>query len=570
MHPIQTSDDAEPRTTNDSPNGLTRRRFLRDLAAGSAAAVGGAAALSAGSAVAQAGGSSTTLRAAQDAEVTIQTSVAPGSFFGPMPDAEQQKDPQMKAYGETLQGWLDANPGVKLETVSVDVWDQQTLLTSITGGTAPANYPGPVLGGWDLAPTRSAFVQGLAANLTALMEQFTIRERINPTAAGLWDQYALDGVQYSVPGDIMFSGTGMFYRRDLFQAAGLEEPKPGWTWADVRTLAKPLTKGNVKGVGLELWAIGLPLNAEGFDLLTQLPDPETDWHWRWDYMAQADQWASIVQGYRDMVFTDKTVLADITFDMPQINDAFIQGTVAMAPLNSGSMNVTGPGMPELAKSLNTSIDEVVGFVAMPIGSTGAFGGSQPSITPSCFSPDLDETALEKAVDLYTYFWYREGYQVWRKAVYDLTQDLAPTYNAYAPVNGITQIEGVPGSVEDVWPKNFLASARVMNDIPLLPTEGLYIPAEANPGPTGTAWDDTQSRWAFEPGQLDLRADLQSLQGNRNAEAAGFASSVSAEEFVTAAKAYYDAHATFWQEHAPDFYSQTFKPWYDVNVTPVLG
>lgn len=564
-------------TTNDAGKAprpaLSRRQLLRALAVGTA---GGAVLATGGQpAVAAAAPPAGRPSALHARDVTLLTTSEAGSPFGPMPDqATQDADPSAKAYAEVLQTWLDANPGVTLEAISTNAWDQEVLLAAVAGGTAPALYPAPVLGGWNLATSRSAFAQGLAADITPLVERFEVRQRINPVAAKLWDRWRIDDKTFSVPGDILFSGTGMFYRIDLLRAAGLEEPPPGWTWVDVRRMAKALTTPEVKGVALPLWAVGLRLNSEAFDLLTQIPAPDEAWHWRYDFSSRADRWTALLEDFRGMVFEDQTVSSDITYDMPQNMEAFIGGTAAMAPLNSATMGVSpgleGTSITEMPKRYGKQMDELVGFVALPVGETGVFGGSQPSITPVAFNPDLDAAALEKAVDLYTHFWYRDGYTAWKQATWRIGQDPTQVYHTNSPVNGLTQIEGVPVSVDDVWPAKFLAGARAMDQIPLVPDPGEFLPAEENAGPTRTAWQDAESRWSFEPGELDLRADLADVEGSLNAEVAGLASSVSRDEFVAAAREYYAAHDAFWAQHAPAFHEQTYRPWYDEKVAPILG
>jgi multiple sugar transport system substrate-binding protein len=54
---------------------------------------------------------------------------------------------------------------------------------------------------------------------------------------------SVDGEQISVPSD-GFSNL-LFYRKDLFQAAGLAEPK---TYADIQSAAKELKKGKTAGI----------------------------------------------------------------------------------------------------------------------------------------------------------------------------------------------------------------------------------------------------------------------------------------------------------------------------------
>ena len=78
----------------------------------------------------------------------------------------QAADPGMKAYAEAVQPWLDENPGVKLEQITFDVYDQQALLVAISGGTAPSFYPADVLGEWDEELVLASEKSGLAADVT--------------------------------------------------------------------------------------------------------------------------------------------------------------------------------------------------------------------------------------------------------------------------------------------------------------------------------------------------------------------------------------------------------------------
>lgn len=43
----------------------------------------------------------------------------------------------------------------------------------------------------------------------------------------------------------------VYYNVDLFQKAGVELPAAGWTWDDFRAAGEALTKGDVRGIGLE-------------------------------------------------------------------------------------------------------------------------------------------------------------------------------------------------------------------------------------------------------------------------------------------------------------------------------
>lgn len=557
--------------------GLTRRRLIQGLAAGGAVA-GSGGLRTVPNARAQEGSATPAgeqipitppaLRVAGDVDVTLR--LAPETF---PTEEEQAADPRRRADAETLRLWMDANPGVRFEDITLDTstGEQQALVTAIAGGSAPSWYGGWVLGG-TVGELSTAFKQGLIADITPLVEQSGVTERLSETARNLWRPWVADGQIYSLPWDYVFAGSGIYFRRDLIAEAGLEEPKPGWTWDDLRALAKGLTTERRKGIGLPNWAMGLALNAEAADLMTQIPAPQEDWHWRYDYQSRIDTWVETIATLRGMIFDDQSVFSDITLSWVG-SDGMVQDTQAMVLLHSGEMNLPRPGATGLASMeevFDTPIDDLLGFVALPVGKTGFFGASQPSVSLKLFDPNLDEDALAKVVDLHVFLNIADGWTYKRELTWNLTGDPVQVYDQYSPVNGITQIPGVPASAEDVWPKRFLASVREMEQIPIVPTEGEFIPAEESAGPTGTAWTDAQSRWMYEPGDLDLAADLEELESLRNAEAAGFESSVADDAFVAGARAYYEAHSRFWQEHAPEFHSAVFQPWYEAQILPALG
>src|SRR5829696_10387489 len=163
---------------NSSRAGMTRRDVLRALAAGSTALAGAPL-------LASFGIDDTAIVAAraraigQAVDVTLVT-VSDVPYPG-IPTAEEQAaDPSLKAYAEAVQPWMDENPGVKLEQIEFDVYDQQALLVAISGGTAPSFYPAEVLASWNEELVLAAEKSGLAADVTDQVARTTSR-RSSPT-----------------------------------------------------------------------------------------------------------------------------------------------------------------------------------------------------------------------------------------------------------------------------------------------------------------------------------------------------------------------------------------------------
>ncbi|MEQ7124109.1 hypothetical protein ABN034_06250 [Actinopolymorpha sp. B11F2] len=362
------------------------------------------------------------------------------------------------------------------------------------------------------------------------------------------------------------------YRADLIKEQGLKEPTPDWTWGDVRELARGLTTDKRKGIGLQSWGLGMRMAADGMGMFTEIPAPETSWNWRWDYTTNADTWAPLVEGVRGMIFEDKSVLADVTLNDPDIWNAFIGGTAAMHNnsmvffTNSPDEDTTNVVM---EKRFDKPLEELVGWMTQPIGTNGRIGTTQGQTDLLSYSPDLDEDALDAAVNLHTYM-SGDGYILQKKAIFDQTKDPRRIYD-WANVTPIFAgiVEALPSSPDEARGTKFMDAVRHATQIPLVPQTSLYFPAEENSGPTTTAYDDATQKW-YSEAKVDIRADLRNLEQTRNKQAADFTSSAADEEFVAAAQKYYGDHATYWEKNAPGFYQNVFKGWYDQTVAPALG
>ena len=68
----------------------------------------------------------------------------------------------------------------------------------------------------------------------------------------------------------------VYYNRDLFKAANLEEPPDEWSWGEMIEAAKTLTKGEVHGLGVEPSLIRLApfVWSNGGEVVDDLENPE--------------------------------------------------------------------------------------------------------------------------------------------------------------------------------------------------------------------------------------------------------------------------------------------------------
>jgi len=120
----------------------------------------------------------------------------------------------------------DANPDITVEVTTLPYADYGTALqTDLAAGTESDVFD------IEFANYAQYQANGVLAPI----------EVANPDAyrQSLLEAYATDGTQYALPSS--FSDVVLYYNKDLFDAAGLEYPTNGWTWADEKSAAEALT-----------------------------------------------------------------------------------------------------------------------------------------------------------------------------------------------------------------------------------------------------------------------------------------------------------------------------------------
>ena len=546
-----------------SQRALSRRDFLRLVSVGGtglalvACVPGGAP--SAGNGGASASGS-TTLQTGGWPIYAPYEEVAPGTFE--------------EAYMAALDPWLQEHPDVTLETIEVNIWDGDSLRTAIGGGIAPAWYPPGPVGNWNTRGYYSAFSQDMYADLTDLAAKYNLEDNLSEAAlAGAKDWKMGDRV-FAIPVELV-PGNGFFFRRDHLAEAGLEPPPTtGWSWPEFREYARLLTTDEHKGLVTQRWGIGWILGTSGMGfegLLSYYPTPENSWPWRWDFTTNADTWVERIELYRAMMFEDESILSDITYVDGPVRDAFGQGQASMVTIHGGFFT-TSEFQPLKEMTGLESMDEIIGFAAHPDGVAGMFGATQPLIAGISLSPDLSEQEMDLAYQLLTYLELGDGFVREKQTIWESTSDASLVYEKPWPfVNSIGSgaVPGVSATPADALGPRYVDAIEQVLTIPVTPSLANYLPPEENPAPTNEAWEDKMSRWSYEAGNIDIYADLQELENILNQQAQGFTSSISTEEFVEGMRGYYEEWDSFLEQHAPDFRTEYFLPFYDEKIAPAL-
>jgi multiple sugar transport system substrate-binding protein len=149
---------------------------------------------------------------------------------------------------ETFQGFLnqfhELHPNIKVEPANVPAEQAQDVLTTqIAGGTAPDTVY--MDGGWvsDFA-SRSALtnLEDYIAKSTAVVKDDYVQ--------AFRDAVVVEDSFYGLPID--GETTGLFYRTDLFEAAGIEQPPT--TWDEFRSVAEKLTQPDKNQYGFAIFS----------------------------------------------------------------------------------------------------------------------------------------------------------------------------------------------------------------------------------------------------------------------------------------------------------------------------
>lgn len=547
---------------------LTRRQLLRAAAIGSVTIAGGAT-------LAACGGSSS--KGPTTVNVTFLTNGWPGDA---MPTAAQQKaDINTKAYADSLSKWLKQNPGVKIKHTDTTIWSQQVVTQAIAAGTAPTWFQGNVLGSYQNPLVRSAFAKGLAADLTDLVASTGLESQLTDFYRPILQSWKVNGRYYGTPGGYGV-GDGMYYRRDLIQAAGLQEPTPNWTWADFRNLAKALTTSKMKGAALQsyvfdqsLFASGLNSGATNFGQLGLVPKPSQGWPWVYNLAPWESQYEEIINNWREMYFTDKSITSQSSTGDNDVAQAFARGDVAMMANNTGFFTrpVSDPTSAiNISQKLGKPFDEVVGWISHPKGSLGSFGATQAGSAVASIDPHFNRNppALAKAFDFAVQMLVGQSLVDQRQEIYKATNDLKEVFLEVPPMSKLQVTYGIKGTAEEAWGSATMNAVNAAASIPQLPDPSVYFPAEKNAGPTGDAWNDANSGLAYT--QDGIAGILTKLQTVQNQQFSSLSSSTSPSDFLAAAKKFFADLDTFWAKNAPDFSAQQFHPWYQQTILPALG
>lgn len=168
---------------------------------------------------------------------------SPQSTDGPVTISFAAWDYERAIYEPLAQKFTAENPNIKVVIVSLDE------LTNITSDQPDFQSPTVMLrrivSGADTAPanflTPDQFTANLIMDLGPLMDADPNFKR-DDFYPGAIDRYRANGGVWGLPRYIY--AQILAYNKDLFTRAGVPEPKPGWTWADLLGAAEQIAQKN--------------------------------------------------------------------------------------------------------------------------------------------------------------------------------------------------------------------------------------------------------------------------------------------------------------------------------------
>lgn len=253
---------------------------------------------------------------------------------------------------QAIKDFETANPNIKIIETRTNWTDAPSqLMTSITSGQAPdlimCNPP-------MLAQYRGI---GALADLTDKVPKDFIdkllpsAKEIVTTPEGKIDGMPQEGCNWA-----------LFYRKDLFEAAGLDPEKPPKTWDELVEYGKALTKDKNGDGTIDQWGFGWPVSAENandywINFMQQagakISVPENG---MWVSKLSDTEAETATQFMVDLVQKNKVSPPSVVdMDWEGVTNAFVSGEVAMMHNGAWVVNSVKEKGPDLDGKWGTAV-----------------------------------------------------------------------------------------------------------------------------------------------------------------------------------------------------------------------
>jgi hypothetical protein len=492
---------------------------------------------------------------------------------------DPKTDPTQQGFIDAIQAWLDNNPGVSITHSEAPIWDPAAIPAMVVAGTDCTILFGPCVGGgWGRQEAINAFVQGLLADITSSVVKENIEGKCLPHIWQAWSSLSqVEGKYFTFPlNETAPESDNLVFRKDWITEKGLKVPEIGWTFAEYKQMMKDLTDPakNIYGAAHPTWWTPYVASQHGWDILTQIPQPNEPWHWTRD-LTSDPHWADVLQSYRDMLFKDKSVLCDVALGGgdEDLQKLFKAGQCAFVRQNFWGMfgRPSDPtSLAAMADAQGKKYSDMFGVVIIPSGDGYQKGGGFNIWGPVSISPNAKPEAMDKALNLTEWMFFNKGLDMTKKVIWDLNPDPRAVFSAFIYMDGRTGYEGVPGTAADAWGEEIVNYFVKAGELPYEKTSDTFFPGEKNPAPAGTAIDDQLNLMTTDPNANNISELLAKGEADYKAQLAQFASSISTEDFKAAAQKYYAYLDDHFKTNFPEFYQNRFKPYYESKVLPAIS
>ena len=270
---------------------------------------------------------------------------------------------------EAVAAFETVNPNIKINQTQVSWTDANSqYMTSIMGGKAP-----------DIIVTNPSILAsfrgiGALADITDMIPA-DLMDNLKPIAVDVITnaQGRIDGLPEEG------CNWALFYRKDLFEAAGLDPNKPPTTWEEFLECAQALTKDTDGDGVIDQWGFGWPVQAENandywINFMYQAGGNFDNYNADTGVYESNLTGAEATAGTQNMVdLVQKHKVSPeslVEMDWEAVTNGFVDGTFAM--MHNGAWVVSS------VHSKGPELDGKWGTALLPAGSAGAAYRGHPN------------------------------------------------------------------------------------------------------------------------------------------------------------------------------------------------
>lgn len=216
---------------------------------------------------------------------------------------------------EVAKKFEEKHPGVKVQVEGNGDGFDQKLIAAFGAGNPP-----DVMYMWNFPQYYTSLMP-----LDDLIARDAAELKPDDFPQGLMNTTRVEGKTYGMPAG--FTTQVVFYNKDMFKAAGIEEPKDNWTWDDLRAIAAKFRNKENKVFGIAVDAKPDPYDFEQF-LWSNGTKYISDDGKAIDGYMNSDASAEVLDMFADMLKKEEAVALNLGGDTSGSN-LFNGGKIAM-------------------------------------------------------------------------------------------------------------------------------------------------------------------------------------------------------------------------------------------------